>query len=487
MPALAAPTRTVRSVEGRIQAKPRLALGVMVVAQFLVMVDFSIVNVALPTIQHALRFSPAGAEGVITAYGTAFAGALILGGRLADQMGRRRVFVAGLAAFAATSLACSLADAPAGLIAARAAQGLSAALLAPSAVALLAGTFPEGPSRNRALGVFGAATALGFLAGQILGGVLTDLTGWRSIFLINVPVAIVAALLSRGAIAADRRSGEWHGLDVPGALLITAGMALLVWAPARGAEFGWGSAGFLGTAAAGLILILLFLLLEARLRYPLVRLSMLRSRWLAGTIVATTITGSLTGAVILLLTLYLQQAAGYSPMQAGFAFAPAGLAGFLAATRFAGPLITKHGVRAVLTCALVTSALAIAGLSRLPGGGDYLPLLPFLTAIGVSFTTAAVATTVAVTTGVSLHEQGLAAALRQTSYQVGVALGVALLLSIAASSTSGLLSGAHPPGRVQALASGIRLSLSILAALAALGACVAQFALRGGQSPAVQP
>jgi MFS family permease len=186
--------------------------------------------------------------------------------------------------------------------------------------------------------------------------------------------------------------------------------------------------------------------------------------------------------VILLITLYLQQVAGYSPLQAGFAFAPAGLAGFLAATRYAGPLITRRGVRTVLTGALATSAIAIAGLSRLPGGGDYLALLPFLTAIGVTFTTAAVATTVAVTTGVRSHEQGLVAALRQTSYQVGVALGVALLLSIAASNTSSLLSVAHPPMRAQAVASGIRLSLSILAVLAALGACIARFALRTGES-----
>jgi EmrB/QacA subfamily drug resistance transporter len=485
MPALAASTRTLRPVQATLEPRLRLALGMMVVAQFLVMVDFSIVNVALPTIQHALRFSPAGAEGIITAYGTAFAGALILGGRLADRTGRRRVFLTGLVAFAGTSLACSVATAPAGLIVARAAQGLSAALLAPSALALLAETFDEGVPRNRALGVFGAATALGFLSGQVLGGVLTDLIGWRSIFLINVPVAIVAAVLSRRVIAADRRSRERQGLDLLGALLITSGMALLVWAPARGAQHGWGSAGFLGTVAAGVSLVSLFLLVEANLRHPLVRLSMLRSRWLGGTIAVTCITGSLTGAVILLITLYLQQTAGYSPLQAGFAFAPAGLAGFLAATRYAGPLITRRGVRAVLTGALVTSAIAIAALSRLPGGG-YLTLLPFLTAIGVSFTTAAVATTVAVTSGARSHQHALVAALRQTAYQVGVALGVALLLSIAASNTSGILSAPHPPSRVQALASGIRLSLSILAALAALGACVARFALGGGQSPTAE-
>jgi len=459
---------------------PRLGvpLGVMVVAQFLVMVDFSIVNVALPTIQRALGFSTAGAEGVITAYGTAFAGALILGGRLADRLGHRRVFLTGMIAFAATSLMCALADAPATLILARAAQGLSAALLAPAALALLATTFPEGAARNRALGVFGAATALGFLAGQVLGGVLTDLVGWRSIFLINVPVAAATAALALRVISSDRPAGRRRALDVPGAALITTAMALLVWAPTRGVQDGWSSGRFLLPAASGCALLAVFVLVETRTPQPLVRMSMLRSRWLGGAIAATCVTGVLTGAVILLITLYLQQVAGYSPLQAGFAFAPAGVAGFLAATRYAGPLITRYGARAVLVGALTISSLAIAGLSRLTGGGDYLELLPFLTAIGVSFTTGAVATTVAVTSGVSGDEQGLAAALRQTAYQVGVSLGVAVLVSIAASHTSMLLASEHPPTTPDALAAGFRLALGILAVIAAAGALTTRIVLR---------
>ncbi len=483
MAARAGTPQSTATVAGAYDRLPMLALGLMVLAQFLVMVDFSIVNVALPTIERALRFSPDGAEGVITAYGTAFAGALILGGRMADQLGRRKVFVAGMAGFAFTSLACALADAPLALVLGRAAQGLSAALLAPAALSLLANTFGEGPARTRALGIFGAATALGFLCGQVLGGVLTDGVGWRSIFLLNVPVALGAALLSRRAIAADEPGVARRSLDLPGALLITGAMALLVWAPVRGSEHGWGSAAFLGPAVAGLALAILFVLLENRVEQPLVRVSMLRTRWLAGTLAATTVTGALTGAVILLITLYLQQVADYSPLQAGFAFAPAGLAGYLAATRYAAPLITRHGARTVLSGALVISAAAIAALSRLPGDGEYLPLLPFLTAIGVSFTTAAVATTVAVTSGVRGDEQGLAAALRQTAYQVGVALGVALMASIASSHSNGLLASAHPPSRADALTSGFRLSLSLLAAVAALGAVIAAVALRRDARP----
>ncbi len=466
------------AANGATRAGLGLALALMVTAQFMVILDFSIVNVALPSIQRALAFSPVGVEGVITAYAAAFGGVLILGGRLADQFGRRRIFITGLLAFAVTSLGCALASTAAILIVARVLQGLSAAILAPAALALVTTTFTEGAERNRALGVFGAATALGFVAGQVLGGVLTDLIGWRSIFIINVPVATVAALLSRNAIAADGPIKTRRVPDLLGAVLITSSMALLVWAPTRGAQRGWASTGFLAATAVALMLLATFVMLEARRRDPLVRLSILRSRWLAGTNAATAITGALNGATVLLCTLFLQQAHGYSPLQAGLAFVPLGLTGLLFGVRCAGPLITRLGVRAVLTGAPLIAALAIAGLSRLPGGGDYLPLAPYLILIGASFTTTAVATTVAVSSGVAPHQQGMAAALRQTAFQLGVALGVAILLSIAASHTSNLLASAHPPGRSDALTAGFRLSLTILSGLSALGAFIAYAALR---------
>jgi EmrB/QacA subfamily drug resistance transporter len=468
-------TRTP-TIRGRQSAG--IALALMVAAQFMVILDFSIVNVALPTIQRVLGFSPVGVEGVITAYATAFGGALILGGRLSDLLGRRRIFLAGLLAFGATSLACAIAVTPAFLVVARVAQGLSAALLAPAALSLLTTTFAEGAERNRALGIFGAATAAGFVSGQVLGGVLTDLIGWRSIFLINLPVALVCSVVAPREIAADSLSVRWRMPDVPGALSITAAMALLVWAPARGAEKGWGSGSFLIPVAAALFLVVVFFAQEARHSEPLVRPALLRSRWLAGTNAATAVTGALNGAVVLLCTLFLQRVHGYSPLSAGLSFVPTGLVGLLVGTRYASRLITRFGVRTVLSSAALISAIAILGLSRLGGGGSYLPLLPWLIVIGASFTTAAVATTVAVSTGVAAHEQGIAAALRQTAFQVGVALGVAVLLSIAASHTHTLLAGAHSQTPATALTAGYRLSLIILSGLSAAGALIAFGALR---------
>jgi EmrB/QacA subfamily drug resistance transporter len=462
------------------QRRLRLALWLMVSAQFMVILDFSIVNVALPTIQRSLGFSPVGVEGVITAYATAFGGALILGGRVADLFGRRRMFIAGLLAFAATSLACALAVSPAFLIGARAAQGLSAALLAPAALSLLTTTFAEGQERNRALGLFGAATAVGFVAGQILGGVLTDAAGWRTIFIINVPVGILAAATCR-VIPADHSRPERRVPDVTGAVLITTAMALAVWAPTQGAEQGWGSARFLAPMVAALILTVVFIALENRRADPLIRLSMLRSAWMAGTSGATAVTGALNGVVVLLCTLFLQQVHGYSPFAAGLAFVPTGLAGLAAGTRLAGPLVNRYGVRMVLTAALLISAVAVGGLSLLQGGGSFLPLLPWLVVIGSSFTTAAVATTIAVSTGVAPHEQGMAAAVRQTAFQLGVAISVAVLLSVAASYTATVQTGPGPQAAATALAAGYRLALAITAGLSAIGAFATALMLRPGR------
>lgn len=462
-----------------------LALALMVTAQFMVILDSSIINVALPTIQRSLGFTALGAEGVITAYATAFGGLLILGGKLCDLFGHRRVFVTGLLAFGVTSLACGLAISPAFLVIARVAQGASAALLAPSALALLTTAFPEGAARNRALGVFGAATSLGFVAGQILGGVLAQTVGWRSVFLINVPIAALAAALTVRVIAGVTPSGGRRTPDVLGAFLITSAAALLVWAPTYGSGHGWTSSGFLGVMAASIVLAGIFVLIERSRRDPLIRLSLLRSKWLLGTNLATAVTGALNGAVVLLCSLFLQQAHHYSPLRAGLAFAPTGVAGLVAGVRLAGPLVTRLGVRSVLTWMPLISAVAIAGLSRLPGHAPYYPpLLPWLVVIGVSFTTAAVATTVAVSTGVARGEQGMAAALRQTAFQLGVALGVAVFVSLAASHTAALLGHAHAPSREAALTAGFRLSLVVLAVLSAAGGLIAFALLRSSEESA---
>ena len=450
----------------------------MVTAQFMVILDSSIVNVALPTIQRSLNFSAVGIASVITAYAAAFGGALILGGRISDLLGHRRIFITGLLAFALTSLACALANSPLLLVVFRVTQGLSAALLAPAALALLMRTFAEGAARNRALGVFGAATSLGFVTGQILGGALVATVGWRSLFLINIPVALVAAALTKRTIApgAGRKGGG--SPDILGAGLIMIAVAMFVWAPAAGAEYGWTSARCLAPIACAVVLTAIFVAVEQRIREPLVRLSMLRSRWLAGTTVATAITGA-NGAVVLLCTLYLQRVHHYSPLLAGLAFVPTGFAGLITGMKLAGPLLTRFGARAVLSGAPLLSAVAVLGLSHLPSAAPYyLPLLPWLVVIGFSSTVAAVATTVAVSTGVSPGEQGMAAALRQTAFQLGVALGFAVFLAIAAAYSQGLVSDSPAIGRGAALVAGYRLSLVILAALSSLSSAVTLVTLR---------
>lgn len=456
----------------------RLALWLTVSAQFMVVLDSSIVNVALPTIQRSLHFSPVGVEGVVTAYAVAFGGTLLLGGRLADRLGRRRVFLAGLIAFSVTSLACALAPTSLLLIAARAAQGLSAAALAPAALALLVTTFHEGAERNHALGVFGAATALGFVAGQLIGGILTSLIGWRAIFVINVPIGVTASILTLRTLVSDGRSAGRGLADSLGALLVTAAMGLAVWAPTQGAAHGWGSGNFLVPLAVAAALVIAFVIAEARHRDPLLRLALLRSRWMMATNAVAFITGALNGSVVLLCTLFLQDAHGYSPLDAGLAFLPMGIVGFFAGTRLAGPLITRFGVRTVLALALFVAGGAVLGISGLQGAGAYPPLLPWLIAIGASFVTAAVGTTVAVSSGVAAHEQGIAAALRQTAFQLGVAIAVAALLSVAATHTAAINASAHPPSTSQALRAGYQLALQTAAALATLGGIVALIGLK---------
>ncbi len=468
----------------------RLALWLMVTAQFMVVLDASIVNVALPTIQRSLGLSAVGVEGVVTAYAATFGGALLLGGRLADRLGRLRVFVGGLVAFSATSLACALATTGVFLIVARAAEGLSAAVVAPAALSLLTTTFSEGAERNRALGMFGAATALGFVVGQLLGGVLTDLAGWRAIFVINVPVGVAGALLARRALAPDGPRAAHQLSDAFGALLVTASMGLAVWAPTQGSEHGWGSTTFVVPLIAAAVLLGLFVIIESHHSDPLLRLDLLGSRWMASTNGVAFVTGALNGSVVLLCTLFLQRAHGYSPLAAGLAFLPTGIVGFFAGTRLAGPLITRIGVRVVLGGSLLAAAAAVLGLSQLQGGGDYLPLLPWLVVIGASFTTAAVGTTVAVSSGVAAHEQGIAAALRQTAFQLGAAIAVAALLSVAATKTAASLAVAHPSTIAHALRSGYQFALQIAGGIAAFGGLTALVGLKRTEpttAPATEP
>ncbi|MFI5908110.1 MFS transporter [Dactylosporangium sp. NPDC051541] len=406
-----------------------MPLLLIVCAQFLIILDSSIVTVALPDIQRSLHFGPVGVQGVVTAYNVAFAGVLILGGRVGDRAGRRRAFQLGLAAFAVTSLLCGLAVTPAMLIAARALQGLAAAVIAPTGLALLATAFPEGPARNRAMSTFGVATVLGFVGGLVLSGPLTAWLGWPSVFYAAVPIGSVAAVLvPRYITPVPGRRGR---VDVLGAVLVTAAVAVVVVAPGQGATHGWTSARFLLTLAAGLLLLAAFALAENRAAEPLVRLDFFRARTVRAANAVTLVGGAMNGAGYLLLTLYLQGVLHYTPTQAGLAVAPTGVANVLLG-RFAGRLVTRFGVRATMTAATGLGALSIAALAlALRPHRSYWLLAAPIVLMGMCLLMTTVSATIGAVAGVRDTDQGLAGGVRQTSLQLGIALGVAVFASIA--------------------------------------------------------
>ncbi|GAA3454037.1 MFS transporter [Dactylosporangium matsuzakiense] len=476
----ARPVEASPPAPGADGSRSRIALLLIVCAQFLIILDSSIVTVALPNIQHSLHFTAVGVQGVVTAYNVAFAGALILGGRVGDMVGRRRMFWIGMVAFALTSLLCGLAVNATMLIVARALQGFSAAVIAPTALALLTTTFPEGPVRNRAMSTFSVATVLGFVGGLVLSGPLVDWLGWPSVFYVAVPVGlVVAALAPRYVNPVPARRSR---IDVLGAVLVTAAVAVIVIAPGQGATHGWASARFLLTLAAGLVLLGAFVLVETRAAEPLVRLGFFRVRTVRAANAVTLIGGAMNGAGYLLLTLYLQEVLHYTPIQAGLAVAPTGVANVLLG-RVAGKLVTRFGVRTMMTVATAVGALSIAALALfLRPHQSYGVLVVPIVLMGMCFLMTTVSATIGAVAGVSNAEQGLAGGLRQTSLQLGIALGVAAFVSVAASRTASVSGGAHPMAADAALVSGFQVGLLALAAFALLAALIAWAGFRPARS-----
>ncbi|NKZ03019.1 MFS transporter [Actinomadura latina] len=441
------------------------ALGLVLVlsAQFVIMLDASIVTVALPDVQRELGFSASGVQAVVTAYNTALGGGLILGGRVGDLFGRRRIFVIGMAGFAASSLLCGLAPNAVMLVAYRVLQGLSAAAIAPTALALLTTSFPEGPARAKAMSKFGIATVLGFIGGLVLSGPLVDALGWQSVFYVTVPVgAVMAALAPRFiAPAAPRR----RRLDVLGAGMITSGVALIVVAPAQGSANGWTSPRCVLPLVAGIAVLTLFPVVERRQPEPLVRLGLFRSSTLRMANLVSLASGMMSGAGYLLVTLYLQEVKGCGPVLAGLIVAPVGVLN-LALGTVLPRVITRIGLRLSISGATVSAGLLLAVIStQMTAARDLvvfgLLLLPF----GAMMLATTVSSTLAATSGVSGHEQGLAGGVRQTSFQLGIALGVAALLSLATTRTTALEAANPAVGHVQALAAGYQLSLYVLGGL----------------------
>jgi EmrB/QacA subfamily drug resistance transporter len=410
-----------------------IRLALILVAAFMMVLDFSIVNVALASIQRELHLSASVVDWVVTAYAIAFGGLLILGGRAADLLGRRRMFVIGLVAFSLASLSGGLAQDPVLLLASRVVQGVGAAVVMPAALSLITTSFPEGRERTRALGLYGATASLGFVAGQVLGGVLVELTSWRAVFLVNVPVGIVAALiaprvLGRSANLRDTRAGR-H-LDVRGALLITAAVTLAVFAVSEGNVFGWLSLPVLGSAGVAIVAGLAFALAEARHPDPLVRLNMFQHAGLRRGSAVSLLMGVWNAGEMLILSLYFQQVLHESPLVTGLAIAPQGMAGFMAGMYGSQLAARVGGVQRLLA---LTGALAAAGfliMTRLPATG-YSPLLLAVMLIGFGTAGQAFGSIVIASRGVPDSDQGLVGGMINTSRQIGAAIGAALLPAVA--------------------------------------------------------
>jgi EmrB/QacA subfamily drug resistance transporter len=412
------------------------ALALIVTAQFMVILDVAIVNVALPSIKSDLGFSQTSLQWVITAYAILFGGTLLLGGRLADLLGRRRLFVAGLALFTVSSLLCGLAWSDGSLIAFRALQGLGGALLAPAALSLLMTTFAEGRERNLALGIYGAASGSGAAAGVLLGGLLTSYLSWSWIFFVNVPVGAAAIALTPLLLRESRAELPHRHFDLAGAASITGGMMLLVYALTRATSDGWASASTIGLLAVSAGLVAAFAWIEMRSRSPLLPLRIFRLRTLTGANLTMTIVGAVAFSEFFLLTLYAQEVLHYSAIRTGAAFVA--FAGTVVlASNIAQAVVGRAGVRLTLISGLALTAVSVALLTPLPLDGHYLPdLFPAFVLGGAGMGFSFVPITIASLAGVERTDAGVASGLVNTSRQIGGAIGLALVSTIAASSTS---------------------------------------------------
>ncbi|MFD9357285.1 DHA2 family efflux MFS transporter permease subunit [Streptomyces sp. NPDC060031] len=456
-----------------------MILVIACAAQFMVVLDVSIVNVALPDMKASLGLSPAGQQWIVNAYTLGFAGLLLLGGRAADLVGARRTFLIGLGIFTAASLACALAADGATLIAARAIQGIGGAILAPATLTLIMTTFTEPRARTRAMGAWSSVNAVGGAAGAVIGGLLTEYTGWRWIFFVNVPIGIailVAALLYAPAV--DGSHGGLSRLDVPGALSVTVGLTALVYGIISTESSSWASPQVWAALALGILLLAVFAVIELKVAAPLVPLSVLRRRTLAIANLVMIGLGSAMLAMWFLLSLYMQQVLGFTALKTGLWFLPGCLAVILG-TRTSTHLVRRTGPRPLLVTGMAISTLGFLWLSRIAVGGVFTTdvAAPFvLCALGLGL--AMLPVTAAATTGIHPREAGLASGLVNTSRQVGGALGLAILAAIASRAASDHFS----PG-VQALTAGYGHAF-LFAALFTASAAFGSLFLPGRPAPA---
>jgi EmrB/QacA subfamily drug resistance transporter len=436
-----------------------------------VVLDASIVNVALPSIGKALDFSQDNLSWVVNAYTLTFGGFLLLGGRMADLLGRRRLFISGLILFAGASLAGGLAQSDVWLIAARAVQGLGAALLSPAALSLITEIFEEGPERNKALGVWGAVAGSGGAAGVLLGGMLTQWAGWEWVLFVNVPIGLAAAFFAPRLLPESKNEGARH-FDIAGAISVTAGLSLLVYSLVNANSAGWASTETLALLAVSVVLLVGFVLIELRTKAPLVPFpGIFRVRTIRGINVTGLLLAMALFSMFFFISLYMQQVLGYDALEAGVAYLPLAV-GIIISAGLASSLITKFGVKPVLVLGMVLIAIGLFWFAQISPDGSYVGDILFpavISALGLGF--AFVPMTVGAVAGVEPHEAGLASGLINTSQQVGGALGLAVLAAIANSRTDSLAeSGSSMP---VALTEGFQSALLVGSVFALVGAIIA--------------
>lgn len=450
-------------------------MALLCVVQFMVVLDIAIVNVALPSIQIDLGFSQDQLQWVISAYALVFGGFLLLGGRAADMLGRRRVFLAGIVVFTVASLLAGLAWSDTSLIAARAFQGLGAAIITPAALSILSTTFAEGRDRNIALGAWGAVGGFGAVAGVLLGGILTDALSWEWIFFVNVPVGIAGFALTP-LLLHESRDATVRRFDLPGAVLVTGGLSSLVYAITQAGQEGWLAPQTLGVGAFALVLLAGFVGWELRHPEPLMRFGILRTRTVSGANVAGFIMGTALFSMFLMLTLYMQQVLGYSPMKTGVAYlAVAGTA--IVWSAVAAQLVTRIGVKPVLVTGMAALTAGLVYFTQVSVGGSYVAdLLPGFLVIGLGIGFSFVPISIAALAGVKPAEAGLASGLINTSQQIGGALGIAALSTIATTrAEDAIATGTLVP---DALVDGFAAAFLVGAVFAAVGLIAALTLIR---------
>src|SRR4051794_38500395 len=467
-----------------------VTLVLVCLAQFMVILDATIVNIALPTIQEDLNFSQADLQWVVNSYTLLFGGFLLLGGRAADILGRKRIFIAGTILFSVASLLNGLATSSGMLIAFRALQGLGAALVSPAALSIITTTFPEGPERTKALGVWSAIAAGGGAVGLLLGGILTETLSWEWIFFVNVPIGAVAAVLSARLIT-ESKAERAGAFDILGAVLVTGGLMVLVYAIVKAEANGWGSAQTLLLGALGIALLAAFAFVESRITGPLVRLGIFKVRSLAtSNFVLLLVSGGLF-ALFFFATLYVQEVLGFTPIKAGLAFLPVAFGiGIGAGT--AQVLVKRLGVRLNAILGMLIAAVGLFYLSRVTVDGTYwADLFPGLVLMSFGMGNTFVPITLIATTNVDEHDAGLASGLFNTSQQVGGALGLAVLSTLAADRTTSYLAGlGHQPGpqdRAAGLVEGFQVAFTSAAILVTIGAILLALLLRSRDVANVNP